>query len=145
MLISEPKIFHRQFFFKNLLISHFTQWALACNDFIQPELETTSWSCFCAANLQENSYAEARSNFIETTLQHECFPEGLLHLFRAILNRSTPEGLPLQNRFKTGLRRDVNVPPDEIKTNPDINQHSYSTLIQNKKRSYYNALQFLTT
>ena len=27
----------------------------------------------------------------------------------------------------------------------DINQHSYSTLIQNKKRRYYNALHFLTT
>ena len=102
------KNFSQLAFFKNLLISHFTQWALTCNDFFQPELETTSLSCFSAANLQENTYAEVRSNVIETTLQHGCFPEGLLHIFRALFNRSTTEGLLLQNRFKPGLRCNIN-------------------------------------
>ena len=77
------------------------------------------------------------SNFIETRIQHGCFPEGLLHIFRGLFNRSTSERLLLQNRFKPGLslknclihlERCKNLPPDEIKTNLDINQHSYWTL-----------------
>ena len=104
MLISKSKIFRRQFFSK------------VCSSYILPSghspvmtlssqnQKTTSQSCFCAVNLQEKTYAEVCSNFIETTLQHGCFPEGLLHIFRALFNRSTSEGLLLQNRFKPGLK-----------------------------------------
>ena len=53
-------------------------------------------------------------------------------------------------QIQTGIKlwcieRCKNLPPDKIKTTLDINQHSYSTLIQNKKRNYYNALHFLAT
>ena len=52
-------------------------------------------------------------------------------------------------QIQTGIKlwcieRCKNLPPDKIKTTLDINQHSYSTLIQNKKRNYYNALHFLS-
>ena len=108
MLISKSKIFRRQFF------------SNVCSSYILPSghspvmtlssqnQKTTSQSCFCAVNLQEKTYAEVCSNFIETTLQHGCFPEGLLHIFRALFNRRSSEGLLLQNRFKPGLSRDVN-------------------------------------
>ena len=40
--------------------------------------------------------------------QHGCFPEGLLHLLRALFNRGTSEALLLQNRCKPGLNHDEN-------------------------------------
>ena len=35
-----------------------------------------------AANLQENTHAEVRFNFIEIALRHGCSPVTLLHMFR---------------------------------------------------------------
>ena len=44
------------------------------------------------ANLQENTYAEVQSTFIEITLRHGCSPIGLLYIFRTPFPRTPLDG-----------------------------------------------------
>ena len=60
-----------------------------------------------AANLQENTHAEKwnsiklQSNFIEITLQHECSPANLLHIFRTSFFKNTSGRQLLQCAFRS--------------------------------------------
>ena len=56
----------------------------------------------CSENMQliYGLYVKLQSNFIEITLQHECSPVNLLHIFRAPFFRNTSGGLLLFCAFE---------------------------------------------